>query len=237
MPTFGDGSRYGSGARYGPAAGRKIKMSKLKRDLKESDIPRKVMRGAEILAASTPANTDLGNVTTEVADLTAANTKLEADLGKVVTAQAALTTNVGIQNESNDDWNHKYEMYLLAVEKNTKGDRDKMRTTTVETYEPGHAPALGAPAKVANVAVTNGDMPHEQEITWNGNQPRPKIYQVMMCEDPYDATKLAQVGMPTGSRFVKANQTPGKTYWFVVVAVGSGGQQGPPSDPATGMAT
>ncbi len=30
--------------------------------------------------------------------------------------------------------------------------------------------------------------------------------------------------------------TAGKSYWFDVIAVGSGGQQSPPSDPAQGMA-
>lgn len=211
-------------------------MSKLKRDLKEEPIPDKAMRGAQIIAACT-GNANIGSVTTELAAFGTANTKLETDYNAAQVAASHAQQLTSVQNDSDADWNEAFETLLLAIEKNTKGDKMKLETTTIATFEPGRAPALGAPAKVGNVAVTLGDLPHEQEISWDGLQPRPQMYLVSMCEDPYDATKLVQVGMVTGSRFVKTNQTPGKAYWFVVTAVGSGGRQGPPSDPAQGMAT
>lgn len=210
-------------------------MSKLKRDLKEEDIPRKVMRGEEIITACT-GNAAIGTVATALTAFTTANTKLGADAGLAIAAQAEATRLVGIQNNSETAWNTAYETLLGTVEANTQGDRDKMRTTTVETYEPGRQAALGPPTKVLNVAVTLGDQPGEQEVTWDGNRPKPAIYKVRMCEDPFVEATMQEVGTPTGSRFVKGGLTAGKKYWWQVCAVGSGNQCGPWSDPATGMA-
>ena len=211
-------------------------MSKLKRDLKTEPIPDKAMRGAQIITACT-GNSNIGTVTTELTAFTTANTKLETDYNAAQAAAAHAIQLTTVQNDSDADWNAKLESLALVLERNTGGDKMKLETTTIDTFEPGRAPAVGAPAKVDNVKVTLGDMPHELEVTWDGLQPRPQMYLVKMCEDPYDATKLAQVGMVTGSRLVKGGLTGGKTYWFVIVAVGTGGRQGPPSDPATGMAT
>ena len=210
-------------------------MSKLRRDLKSDTIPNKTTRGTQIITACT-GNTNIGTVTAPLAAFTAANDKLIEDAGKVQAAQAEVTRLVGVQDTSDAAWNTTFEALLGAIENNTAGDAAKLGTTTIETYEPGRGAATGAPAQVTSVAVTLGDLPGEQEVTWNANRPKPRVYIVRMCEDPFALNKMQQVGMPTGSRFVKAGQTAGKSYWFDVIAVGSGGQQGPPSDPAQGMA-
>lgn len=57
-----------------------------------------------------------------------------------------------------------------------------------------------------------------------------------MCEGTYNQANIVQVGTPSGSIFTVENLIAGHTYWFEVAAVGSGNQQGPWSDPATGMA-
>jgi hypothetical protein len=212
-------------------------MSKLRRDLKDAPIERKVMRAAEIIAACAPANTAIGNVTAELADFTTKNTKLEGDFGISNTAQSEATRLVGVTAESNGDWDLSFEGLLVKVESNTHGDKDPMRTITVDTYEPGRGTPRGTPDQVANVAVTDGDTEHEQEITWNGLRPKPLMgYKVRMCEAPYEESKMVEVGEASGSRFVKGGQTGGKTYCWQVCAVGSGGVRGRWSDPAEGMA-
>lgn len=57
-----------------------------------------------------------------------------------------------------------------------------------------------------------------------------------MCIDPNAPEKMQQVGTWTRSDFVKKGLTPGTKYWFDVIAVGTGGEEGPPSDPAFGIA-
>ena len=210
-------------------------MSKFKRDLKQAAIPNKTTRGAEITTACT-GNAALGTVSTELAAFTAANTALTGVAGQIAATQAALTALVTQQAGAEKTWDTSFENLLKKIESNTQGDAVKMGSTTVATYEPGAstpAPALG---QVQNLSVTNGDMPHELDLHWNAANPRPLLYPVRMCEDPYDQSKMAQIGTPSASKFTAKNLTAGKKYWFEVAATGTGDQTGPWSDPATGTA-
>ena len=130
-------------------------MSKLKRDLKTEPIPDKAMRGAQIITACT-GNSNIGTVTTELTAFTTANTKLETDYNAAQAAAAHAIQLTTVQNDSDADWNAKFESLALVLERNTGGDKMKLETTTIDTFEPGRAPAVGAPAKVGNVAVTLG---------------------------------------------------------------------------------
>jgi hypothetical protein len=210
-------------------------MSKLRRDLKSDTIPNKTTRGAQIITACA-GNTDIGDVTAPLTAFTAANTGLAQAAANLQAAQAEVARLVGVQGAAETTWNTTHENLLVAIENNTGGNAAKMGTTTVDTYDPGRGAPAAPPAQPTSVAVTLGDLPGELEVTWNAGRPRPRLYIVRMCEDPYAPDKMQQVGMPSGSRFVKDGLTAGKKYWFDVTAVGSGGQQGPPSDPAQGMA-
>ena len=210
-------------------------MSKLRRDLKDDTIPNKTTRGDQIIAACT-GNAALGTITDDLAAFTTANTEAKSAYNTAKTARTDAEQLTGVQNDAEAAWDAAFEQLLVKLESNTKGDKTKLGTTTIATFEPGSAPALGAPAQVANVAVTLGDDAGELEVTWNANRPRPRLYVVRMGEDPLNEGTMQQVGMPSGSRFVKGGLTAGKKYWFQVAAVGSGSQQGPWSDPASGMA-
>jgi len=56
----------------------------------------------------------------------------------------------GLQNDASPHGTRRSSSYS-KVESNTWADKAKLGTTTIATFEPGTAPALGAPAQVANV--------------------------------------------------------------------------------------
>ncbi len=235
MASYGDGTRYGSGARYDESSKRKTKMSKFKRDLKNDPIPNKTTRGEEIIAACT-GNADLGTLTAELTAFTTSNGALKTTASDLAAAQAAVTTLAAQQATDEDTWNTDYEGLLAKMESNTKGEKVKMATTTVPTYEPGAAPPAGPPAKVTNLSMTIGDMPKELDFQWDNQRPKPRLFLVRICEGTYNQANMQVIGMPSGSKFTATNLLSGHTYWGEVAAVGSGNQQGPWSDPATGMA-
>ena len=235
MPAYGDGTRYGSGAKYGSAPNPHNKMSKFKRDLKTDTIPNKTTEGQKIIDASA-SNADIGDVTAELAAFTASNGALAETASDIAKAQAEVTRLVAQQATDEPKWNADYEAYLLKIESSSMGSKILMATLPVPIYDPGAAPAVGAPVKVANLSVTIGDVPHELDVAWNPNVPKPLLYLLRMCEGTYNPAAMVQVGMPSGSKFTVPNLLAGHTYWFEVCAVGTGNQQGPWSDPATGMA-
>lgn len=234
MATYGSGVRYGSGARYGEPQSKRKKMSKFKRDLKEDTIPNKTTRGQQIIDACT-GNTDIGTVTAELTAFTTANGDLGAKANAAQTARMMAQNATTMQNDAESSWDSAFENLLGKIESNTQGDAMKMGTTTVPTFEPGPQAPAGAPPKLMNVNVTDGDGTDDLDVAWNNPRPyRARLFLVRMCEDPYDQTKMVQVGTPSASRFTKDGLTLGTTYWFEACAVGSGGQQGPWSDPAKG---
>jgi len=235
MPSYGDGTRYGSGARYGSAPNPRNKMSKFKRELKDDTIPNKTTEGQKIIDASA-GNASIGDVTVELAAFTAKNGALAQNASDLATAQAEVTRLVTQQDNIEPEWNADYEAYLLKIESNTKGSKVLMATLPVPTYEPGATTPAAAPSKVANLSATIGDMPRELDLAWNANLPKPLLYLLRMCEGAYNPAAMVQIGMPSASKFTAPNLLAGHTYWFEVCAVGTGNQQGPWSDPATGMA-
>ena len=210
-------------------------MSKLKRDLKNDTIPNKTTRGAEITTACT-ANASIGTVTPELTAFSTANGALTTTASQLAAAQAAVTALVNLQAANEKTWDATFESLLVKIEGNTNGDKLKMGTTTVATYDPGVSTPTPAVVQVLSLSVTNGDMPHELDLSWNAQRPRPQIYMVRMCMGTYDQSKMVQIGTPTASQFTATNLTPGQVYWFEVCAVGTGNHQGPWSDPAMGTA-
>ena len=211
-------------------------MSKLRRNLKQDTIPNKTTRGAEIIAACT-GNADIGTVTAELAAFGTANGGLGTAAGALTSAQAAVTTAVTNQGTAEQAWDASYEALCLKLEGNTTGDKAKLSTTTIPTYEPSAASPTLVPAKVLALSATTGDAPHEIDLQWNAlRNPKPNIYLLRMCDDPYDQSRMVQIGTPSGSKFTAKNVTPGKK-WFEACAVYTGDQHGPWSDPATGTAT
>lgn len=209
-------------------------MSKFKRDLKSEAIPEKTTRGEQIVAACT-GNADIGTVADELAAFTTANGALNTKHNDAKTARMDAQNATDMQNDADAAWDVALENLLAKIESNTQGDAMKMGTTTVPTFEPGTAPPAGVPVKVANLSVSDGDGSDDLDLSWNAiRSPRPRLYLVRMCEDPYVQANMVQVGTPSASKFTKNGLTLGHTYWFEVAAVGSGGQQGPWSDPAKG---
>ncbi|MBI3881209.1 MAG: fibronectin type III domain-containing protein [Verrucomicrobia bacterium] len=210
-------------------------MSKFKRDLKNDPIPDKTTRGDQIITAST-GNAALGTIATELADFVTKNGKLLTDYNLANGSQAQTTHLVGVQNDSNGEWDVSYENLLVAIEKNTHGAKAIMDTTTVPTFEPGvHGPAP-TPTKPTGLTVSRGDTTTALNPNWNGQNPHPRVFIIRMCEEPYLLSKMQQVGTSTASDYVKEGLTSGTKYWFDVIAVGSGGRQSPPSDPISGTA-
>lgn len=207
-------------------------MSKFRRDLKKAPIPNKTTRGTEIIAACT-GNAAIGDVAAPLAAFVAANGSLGTTAGQIATANAALTTLITHQGSDSRAWDVALETLLAAVESNTKGATEPMQTTTVATFEPGAGTPASAIGQVQNLHTSMGDMPHEQDLQWDANRPRPNVYILQMCDDPYDESRMVQIGTPSGSKFTAKNLTPGKK-WFRAAAVGTGDQHGPWSDPATG---
>lgn len=210
-------------------------MSKLRRDLKEQPIPIKVTEGARLINACT-GNTAIGDVAAELTAFTAVNTQLGADNGNSEDAADEASRLLDVRDTTDGQWNVAFENLLQAAEKNTKGEKAKLDTLPVPNYEPGRAPAVGAPAKVTGVATSHGDNPGDVEVTWNGNRPKPLLYLLRMCEGPFDRAKMQQIATPSGSRHVVPGLTLGKEYWFELCAVGSNNQQGPWSEPARAIA-
>jgi hypothetical protein len=210
-------------------------MSKFIRDLKRADIPTKTQRAQQIITACAAANTAIGDVTAELAAFTSANGTLDAKYDAAQTARSTAQNATDAQTGAAAAWDTALEDLLAKIESNTKGEKAKMGTTTVETFEPGAQSPAGAPPKVENVTVTDGDGSDDLDVSWNAiRSPRPRAYLVRMCEEPYEQTKMAQVGAPSASKFTKDGLTLGKTYWFEVCALGSGNQQGPWSNPGRG---
>ncbi|MEO6788987.1 MAG: hypothetical protein ABI318_22925 [Chthoniobacteraceae bacterium] len=210
-------------------------MSKLKRDLKRESIPEKTTRGTEITTACT-GNAAIGTVTAELAAFTTANGGLGAAVGALATAHAAVDTAIINQDTAEQAWDAAFEALCIKLESNTTGDKAKLTTTTIPTYEPGAGGPASTPAQVLALSATTGDMPREIDLQWNAlRNPKPNVHLVFMCDDPYDLSKMQQIGTPTASKFTAKPATPGKK-WFQVCAVYTGGQQGPWSDPATGTA-
>ena len=113
--------------------------------------------------------------------------------------------------------------------------KEPMQTTTVPVTDPGAGAPAGAIAQVQNLHVSIGDMPREHDLQWDPVRPRPQIYVVQSCDDPYDESRMKEIATPTASRETVTQATPGKK-WYRVAAKGSGGKQGPWSNPATGTA-
>ena len=84
--------------------------------------------------------------------------------------------------------------------------------------------------------MTIGDTARTIGTPWNPLRPKPRLRRVRRCEGPCNPAAMGQIGMPSASKFTARNLLAGHTYWFEVCAVGTGNQQGPWSDPATGMA-
>lgn len=234
MSRYGDGTTYGSGARYGEASIPIIKMSKFKRDLKKAPIPTKTSRGTEIITACT-GNAALGDVTEPLGAFSTANGSLDTTAGQVTaneTAHDALITHQGSDERA---WDAALEVLLGTIESNTKGAKEPMQTTTVPVTDPGTGAPAGAIEQVQNVHVSIGDMPLEHDLQWDTMNPRPKLFTVQSCDDPYDESRMREVATPSASRVTITNATPGKK-WYRVAAKGSGGKQGPWSNPATGTA-
>jgi len=81
--------------------------------------------------------------------------------------------------------------------------------------------------------LTIGNTARTIDPSWNALRPKSRLCLVRMCEAACNPVAVLQVGMPSGSKFTVPNLLPGHTYWFKVCA---GNQQGPWSDPATGVA-
>ena len=235
MATYGSGRRYGSGARYGEPDNHPKKMSKLRRELKEAPIDTKTSRGTEIITACT-GNAALGDITAPLAAFSTSNGNLSSAAGTLAAREAAVDAAVPLQDAADADWNAKFETLLATIEGNTQGSKPAMATTTVGTYEPGPGTAAGTPAKITGLSVTIGDIPHSMDVQWNAQTPKPRIHILRMCEGAYNPANMVQIGMPSASKFTVRNLLAGHTYWFEVCAVAAGDQQGPWSDPATGMA-
>jgi hypothetical protein len=217
-------------------------MSKFKRDLKNDPIDTKTTRGQEIIdACNDPDNAaDLGTIGPQLTAFTTANGELKGDASAMAQAVSAIAGIVTKQTGDEQTWNQDFEALLQIIESNTKNKKEKMVKTTVPTYEPGagSAPAPGALAQVTGLSATHGDAPDEIDLQWNGmsgQKPKPRLFLVRMCADPYNQANMVQIGTPSASSFKAKNLTPGKK-WFEVCAVYSGDQQGPWSDPATGTA-
>lgn len=236
MAHYDGTATYDSGARYDEPASPRTKMSKLKRDLKRDPIPNKTTRGTEIVTACT-GNAAIGAVSTELTAFTTANNSLKTAATTLATAQAAVTSAVTGQDSSEQTWNATFETLCLKLEGNTTGDKAKLSTTTIPTYEPGAGAPTPGVAQVTGLSVSIGDMPHELDLQWNAmRNPRAKVFLVRRCTGIYDPASLVQIGTPSASKFTAKALVPGTVYWFDVIAVFANEEQGPPSDPATGRA-
>lgn len=214
----------------------RVKMSRVKRDMKTGPIPTKVQAARQFAAKCVENAADLGDTVAESAAVVSAAESLETKYNTAQESRQTATDNTNIQNNAESALDTKVEDLMRKVESNTKGDKNKLIKTGLGVVEPGTGGPQGAPAQVANVRITQGDNPGELEISWNGLKPRPRLYLVRMCEAPYDQSKMQVIGMPSGSRYVKDGLTSGKEYWFEICGVGSGDQQGPWSGPENGRA-
>lgn len=212
------------------------RMSKFRRDPKGLPIPGKVTLGLQVID-NYDGNTEVGTVTTELAEFTAANADLEAKNTTAGQKQQAAVQATTALNDSETVWNEKLEKLMSRTEDNTSGDKAKMETTGLATYEPGRAPATGTPAQVLNLSASSGDNAGEADLHWNSMKPNPRLFESRYIKGlTLDEAHMIPGESATASKLTQGGLESGSEYLFQVRAVGTGGAKGPWSDPARGRA-
>lgn len=242
MPQFKwDVSRFDTpGVHWDPDPNEgQVRMPKarLSRGLKERPVADQINGTKPITDACAANVAQLGDTAAECTELTAAKAALETASNGVAAAKAGVTNAVNTQTNARTAFKDKFEKLCKKLESNTEGDQVKLDLSTIPTIPLGAQPPAEAPEQVQNLVITLGDNPGELDPTWDGQNPAPRFFKVRMNKGaaPVEA-EMVEIGTPTASKMTKAGLESGAEYWFQVCAMGSGGKQGPWSDPAKGRA-
>lgn len=207
-------------------------MSQVIAGLTNKSVSEKVDTGkarVEALTGNTEVPVDAGMLTsysTSVDNLETAN----AD------AEAALTIyKTKIAQKKAADAEYIRQTNLMVNEINSiTDDETKLPTTGFPMSEVGGTAPPVVLVKVENVSATVGDEAGTSDIHWD-SQKKVDGYLIEYCPDsgfPKATTKEKGVGKT--SKYTLTGLTSGEYIWVRVRTV-KGGQEGPPSDPATSI--
>lgn len=220
-----------------PEQPRNTRMGNLSRDIKKLAYAQKIIELKKFVQKC-QESTVIGDVAALIAPVSSAITKFETDVENTGKAKSAWSNMAAVQQVSENDLDTKTEKLMATIDLNTDGDPVKLGTTGLAVVTKGGKPANPPPAQVVNLNVSGGDNPGEQDLQWDPqSNPKPRLYKARYCVGAYDPTKMVDGGTATASKMTIPGLQSGAEHWFEVCAVGTGGQQGPWSDPAKGRPT
>ena len=118
----------------------------------------------------------------------------------------------------------EYNVFLLE----TSSKEGKGRAPQIWTYRYKNAPPDGRPEPPTDLKVVTG--PGKATLTWSASAPPAKAYHVYRAEadEPWK-TDFRKVAAVTGTTYDDHDLAAGKTYFYTLRSVGSGGAEGRPS--------
>lgn len=230
MNTWNDGkTRWNGGARWGaaPSPRKPTTMSIIAINVSKLPIPRKLVKGQEVISMSTdnpkvPGNAAL--VTTfgvaQVA-LTAANAAYEE-------AHQTLKNLKAVRDDALGTWNIGLNSLAAFTESATGGDPTQILSTGFDVKAPPSPPS--PVTQVQNVKVYFTGNPGYSEVRWK-RVTNADSYIVECSPDPITNTSWAYKDTVSEIQFTGNGAVPGEKCWYRVAALNKAGR-GPWSEPA-----
>ena len=211
-------------------------MSKIKLNLRSLNIPEKIARAQQIVAALTD-NTNFTAPHPPLAQVTAAIEELEAASNAVQAARQDAKAKTAAQKASEEALD-RMVMQLVAHVESVAGD-DEQLIMSAGLDVRGSVAFASASASATHSAppaltATFGDHDGEIDLTWDTVRGA-RSYVVERSPDPPTESAWTHAAVSTRSHTTIEDLTSGTHYWFRVAALTANGQ-GPWSNPAMKIA-
>ena len=206
-------------------------MKKVKLSLQQLTILDKVQK-TQLVIKSMTGNANFPTPTPKLVDLGAAAQTLNDSFGAAEEARELsikATAQMELDEEALDDLLTTEASY---VETASGGDEIKILSAGMDVRSKPQP--VGIPARVLNLAATEGAADGSIALTWKGVKGA-KSYVVRVTTDIMDNSKWQVSTVVTKTAATISGLASGTKYWWQVAAVGAAGQ-GPWSDPAVKVA-
>jgi hypothetical protein len=203
-------------------------MSKIKLNLQRLNIPEKLARSRQIVAALT-GNADFTSPQPTLTEITDAINKLAEAFDAAQAARQEAKAKTLELNRREDTHDRLLTQLAAYVESASNGDENKIMGARMDLRSlPTGMVEVEAPASLSTSA---GDRDGEMDLRWDKVE-RARSYVIEFSPDPPTPTSWTHAAVSTKSQFTVGGLTSGTRYWFRVAAVGPLGQS-PWSEPAT----